>query len=530
MGADPTNASFVHFGGPLLWVSSDGGGNFTMVPTTENDRQPASPHGDYWEFAADPTNPATLYAGSDGGIYKSSNHGVEGSWAFIGHGITNAELYDIAVANTPDIRAIASTQDNGNIRYLGSLTWDHIPLAQVQGGDGSVVAIDPSDANRIHAGTDNRGTLEASTDGGNVFVDFSSGIPASVRADCGVWKMALQVLVHPGNPQTVLEACDSLWRTPTSVPPGSWSALSLTPAGNVIRAAVDSTRDLYYAGTDAGRIFVGPGGDGWQEILADPELKFVSDLEVDFARPDVVYAAFAPSFKVDRNCGGTAGTRRIYQLTRTSPDLPSVSVTAVDITSDLPAGLCVNALAVDPQLPRTLYAATNRGVYRGRSSLSGGPWVWGRYNSGMPPADVRDLEVHPINHHVFAATFGRGAFEVTLETTVPVRIDIKPGSVPNPINTKSGSIPVAILSNPTFDAPFEVNRQSITFGRSGNQASLQSCASGGEDVNGDGRLDLVCHFAAALTGFQVGDMLGTLKGVTVDGAPFFGSDAVTILK
>jgi hypothetical protein len=48
----PVNtASFVHFGGPLRWVSSDGGGHFVKVPTTENDRQPASPHGDYVDGA-----------------------------------------------------------------------------------------------------------------------------------------------------------------------------------------------------------------------------------------------------------------------------------------------------------------------------------------------------------------------------------------------------------------------------------------------------------------------------------------------
>jgi hypothetical protein len=113
----------------------------------------------------------------------------------------------------------------------------------------------------------------------------------------------------------------------------------------------------------------------------------------------------------------------------------------------------------------------------------------------MPPADVRDLEVHSITGHLFAATFGRSAFEVTLETVVPVGIDIKPGNLPNTIQPKSGgTVPVAILSSNVFDAPAEVDRLSLTFGRTGNEASLAFCSVGGEDVNADGRADLVCHF------------------------------------
>jgi hypothetical protein len=37
-------------------------------------------------MVVDPVNPAILYAGSDRGIYRSSNHGFTGSWAFIGKG------------------------------------------------------------------------------------------------------------------------------------------------------------------------------------------------------------------------------------------------------------------------------------------------------------------------------------------------------------------------------------------------------------------------------------------------------------
>jgi hypothetical protein len=40
-------------------------------------------------------------------------------------------------------------------------------------------------------------------------------------------------------------------------------------------------------------------------------------------------------------------------------------------------------------------------------------WFWRPYNNGMPPADVRDLEVHPSTGIMRAFTYGRSAFEVT---------------------------------------------------------------------------------------------------------------------
>ena len=39
-----------------------------------------------------------------------------------------------------------------------------------------------------------------------------------------------------------------------------------------------------------------------------------------------------------------------------------------------------------------------------------------------------------------------------------------------------------------------MNTGSLTFGHSGDEKSLAFCDPGGQDVNGDGLPDLVCHF------------------------------------
>lgn len=109
-----------------------------------------------------------------------------------------------------------------------------------------------------------------------------------------------------------------------------------------------------------------------------------------------------------------------------------------------------------------------------------------------------------------------------------VGIEIKPPAAPPvPINPNSpGKIPVAILSTSSFNAVTQVDPKSVTFGATGNEASLAFCNRGGEDVNGDGLPDLVCHFFTLETGFTSASTIGVLKGKTVSGAAFQGSEAI----
>jgi hypothetical protein len=111
-------------------------------------------------------------------------------------------------------------------------------------------------------------------------------------------------------------------------------------------------------------------------------------------------------------------------------------------------------------------------------------------------------------------------------SAVPVRvaIDIKPASSRNSINPGSnGNIPVAILTTDTFDAS-SVNSSTVRFGRTGKEAApLRSSL---EDIDGDGDLDLVLHFATQQTGLQCVDSSARLSGKSFDGQPLTGSDSV----
>lgn len=134
--------------------------------------------------------------------------------------------------------------------------------------------------------------------------------------------------------------------------------------------------------------------------------------------------------------------------------------------------------------------------------------------------------VYSGNEHGYFDNFRVTSNDIPLS----VSIDIQNGSDVKRINLKSnGRIQVAILSSSELDAPTQVDRPSLTFGRTGAERSLVSCAPHPKDVNGDGLPDLVCSFSTRSAAFQAGDTQGVLKGRTSEGLLLIGFDSVQIV-
>jgi hypothetical protein len=127
---------------------------------------------------------------------------------------------------------------------------------------------------------------------------------------------------------------------------------------------------------------------------------------------------------------------------------------------------------------------------------------------------------------------GTGCDTLALQVNpLQVSIDIKPGEYPNSINVGSGgSVPVAILSSPTFDAtsvdPLTVTLASASVRLKGNGTPQVST----QDVNGDGLLDLVVHVSTEALQLSEADVQTTLEGRTYGGIYITGVDSVRVVS
>ena len=123
-------------------------------------------------------------------------------------------------------------------------------------------------------------------------------------------------------------------------------------------------------------------------------------------------------------------------------------------------------------------------------------------------------------------TNANGSYKLTISgvtlSVMQISIEIKPGSGDvAPINPKSkGKIPVALLGSSELIVD-DVDTASLTFGHSGNEASLSKCGPA-SDVNGDAFPDMVCHFENQEAQFAASDEEAILHGQLHGGRRFEG--------
>lgn len=250
------------------------------------------------DIVADPANPSIVYVGAaSGGVWKSTDTGA--TWTPIFDG-----------AGSPSIGALA---------------------------------MDPSDANTIYAGTG-----ESNAGGGSV-----------AYGGDGVWK--------------------------TTDGGGSWTQLGLEGTASIGRIVVDpanpervyvaATGNLYAKGPDRGVYRTTDGGGSWQNVLFVSDSTGCADLAIDPATPTRVYASMwertrRPSIR--RYGGPTSG---IYRTTDGGDSWTLLS-TGLPLPATRPGRI---GIAVAPSSPSTVYAIypDSTGYFAGffRSVDSGTTWA-----------------------------------------------------------------------------------------------------------------------------------------------------------
>jgi photosystem II stability/assembly factor-like uncharacterized protein len=159
--------------------------------------------------------------------------------------------------------------------------------------------------------------------------------------------------------------------------------------------AVVGSRDVY-VGTARGNMYrITRASSGWRsatvKTLKRPRAGFVSDIVVPGSAGGTLWATcstFNGAHVFVSTNGGTTWSNRTGNL----PDIP------------------VNALVVDPENLKHLYAATDNGVYR--STDGGRKWI--DFSNGLPNALVGDLVFHTRLRLLRAGTRNRGCWEVKI--------------------------------------------------------------------------------------------------------------------
>jgi hypothetical protein len=367
-------------------------------------------HADVHVLVHTPGEPNELWCGCDGGVFLNRAPRTSGEFAAQNTGL--ACLCSNFIAQHPTDPGVIFTglQDNGSARTGGSPMWTH-----VSGGDGGYCVVNWNDPQKVLVFAN--GTMYRSTSGG------TSEESWSLQWDFPWATMTQPIVTPPRDPDNpaaadVVAAAAGLQVSISNDFAGSWPAdsgffIPLASGDNpnrpqdVIFALNFATPTRLFMGTTRGRVFRADlENSAWTVTRLDDAIAgplglvgVISDVAIDWADANLasVYVAF----------GGKGDARRVWWF--------DGSNSRWEVRSGPPGGNCLldvehNALAVDPVNANNLYAGADIGVWH--SADRGQTWL--PLENGLPDAPVFDLQVHPTQRLLRAATHGRGVYELTL--------------------------------------------------------------------------------------------------------------------
>jgi hypothetical protein len=418
---NPGNADIVNLGGAPSLVqarSIDGGATFTSNAATA-----AGLHVDTHVIAIARSNPNIVYFGSDGGVSRSTDAGL--TWAPLNNASFHATQFQEIDLHPSDREfMLGGTQDNGTLLRRPDASW-----LRVDGGDGGHALIDQNASdttsvvmyhtyfNQTTAMAFARvtATTNANDGGWSVFGCGFSGIVANgITCNASAVLFYAPLVRGPGTPNTIYFGSDRLYRSAdlgVTMPPVSQVLVS----GQAITTiAVSPANDnVRLVGLRNGRLFASTNVVGTFADVTAPAMPAPNPLDPNLRRP-VGRALFHPTDPetawVAFGGFGVASGAHVWKTTALSTGAASWVASGQGIP-DVP----VNGLAVDPQFPAHVFAATDIGVY---ASLDGGA-NWSPYSESLPRVAVFDIDIRSNAVRVLRiATHGRGIWERTPPTPV----------------------------------------------------------------------------------------------------------------
>ncbi len=413
---DPKNADRVFKTDGALIVSDDAGKSFATVGGFQG------AHGDVHDVWIDPTNPQTVYAGDDGGLWYSFNGGSK--WWKAGN-LPISQFYHVSVDDADPYRVYGGLQDNsswvGQSQYPGGI--NNAQWENMFGGDGFWMFSDPSDPDYLYAeaqggaiGRVNRKTLQGRD------IQPKPNYKEKLR-----WNWNTPIALSPNEKGTIYLGAQFLFRSRNQGQ--SWDRISpdlttndpkkqeqeksggvtidnsAAEAHTTIYSISESPKDknVIWVGTDDGNLqLTKDGGKTWNNVVKNvpnlPPNSWVSWVQASNFAPGTAYVTF------DRHTFGdmtaylykTADFGQTWQPLVSPDELSGVQGYAHVIRED----------TVKPEL---LFLGTEFGLY---ISIDGGK-AWAQFKGGRFPAvSVRDIAIQPRDNELVLATHGRGIWIV----------------------------------------------------------------------------------------------------------------------
>jgi len=364
-----------------LYRADISGSTWTWIDLSTKPGSGQSIHPDQHAIAFEPGNPGSLYAGCDGGLFRSTDRGI--TWQDLNNGLTITEFEYLGQNVGISRWIIGGTQDNGTDRWTGSANFDH-----VADGDGGYVCVNHDTPETVfHTFYDM--SPEVSTTGGD-WGSWTYIAPPVPSGEGSAFYPPMRCSETSGG--TMAIGGGALYITTNN---GSTYTRLAFPTAEIASAICVPDSNNVYVGTADGKIYhTTYSGSGWPALSAvnPPRAANISDLFVDPANPNRIWVTYS-----------TTGGGIIYR----SDD---AGAHWTDCSAGLPK-LSANAVEVDSRNASRVWVAVDCGVYQ---SLDAGAH-WADFSNGLPNAYIGDLLFHPDAWVLRAATRNRGLWQIPVD-------------------------------------------------------------------------------------------------------------------